>query len=70
MAAPAVLVVSVEPLDYEYGGWCRTCLLPSGVQVLAVITIGPSSHLRTFQRCTACLGGNVDPPETHDVDHL
>jgi hypothetical protein len=70
MVARLALVVSVEPIDYEYGGWCRKCLLPSGVRVTAVCTIGPTASLRTFDRCTQCLGSRVDPPERPDVDHL
>lgn len=70
MVAPLVLAVSVEPVDYEYGGWCRRCLLPTGVRVTAVVTIGPSSVLRTFDRCTDCHGADVEPPERPDVDHL
>lgn len=65
----AALGVSVEPLDYEFGGWCPRCLLPSAVHVTAMITIGPSSHLQTFDRCTECLGP-AEPPEVRDVDHL
>lgn len=64
MAGPAVLAVSVEPVDYTYGGWCRTCLLPSGVRVLAMVTIGPAAHLQTFDRCVDCGGAQVDPPES------
>lgn len=69
MAGPAVLAVSVEPVEKIYGGWCRRCLLPSGVRVIAMCTIGPSSTLRTFDRCTDCLGSQVDPPETPRADH-
>jgi hypothetical protein len=64
------LVVSVEPVDYEFGGWCHTCLLPSGVRVTAMCTRGATSTLRTFDRCPDCLGSHVDPPERPDVDHL
>lgn len=65
-----LLEVAVEPLDYEFGGWCHRCSLPSGVRVTAMVTIGPSSHLRAFDKCTRCLGSRVDPPEAPDVDHL
>jgi hypothetical protein len=63
MAGPVVVAVSVEPVDYQFGGWCRTCLLPSGVRVIAMVTLGPRSTLRTFDRCTDCHGDQVDPPE-------
>jgi hypothetical protein len=64
-----VLAVSVEPVEFEYGGWCQRCLLPSGVRITAMVTLGPSSTLRTFDRCTDCLGSHVDPPETPSAAH-
>lgn len=70
MATVPVLRVSVEPVDYQYGGWCNRCMLPSGMRVLAVVTIGPSSTLRTFDRCTDCHSSDVEPPEVPDADHL
>lgn len=69
-AGVPTLTVSVEPLDYEHGGWCRRCLLPSGVRIITMVTIGPSSHLRTFDVCGDCKSFAVDPPEAPDVDHL
>lgn len=70
MARAVALHVSVEPVDYEFGGWCRRCLLPSGVRVTAMVTLGPRSELRTFDRCTDCLSSHVDPPEIPDAGHL
>ena len=67
---PSVMFIRVDPLDYNYGGWCRRCLLPTGVQITAMCTLGPSAVLRTFNRCTECFGDQVDPPESPDVDHL
>lgn len=64
------LRISVEPVDFEFGGWCRVCLLPSGVRVLLMVTIGSRTELRTFDRCVDCGGDQVDGPETPDVDHL
>lgn len=72
MAAREV-TVTLEALDYEFGGWCRSCLLPSGVRVMMMITAeGPKGYteLRTFDRCVDCGGDQVDPPESPDVDHL
>ena len=63
MASVPVLYVAVEPVDYAYGCWCRDCLLPSGVEILAMVTIGPSAHLRRFRRCFDCGGDRVDPPD-------
>jgi hypothetical protein len=61
--ATRALLVSVEPVDYTYGGWCRECALPSGVRVVVMVGIGPSFHLRTFDRCGDCGGDQIDPPE-------
>jgi hypothetical protein len=57
------LVVSVEPIDYSFGHWCRKCLLPSGMHVKGVVTIGPRSELRDFYVCTDCKSFQVDPSE-------
>jgi hypothetical protein len=54
-------IADLEPVDYDTGFWCRRCLLPSGVRIVAMITIGPSSHLRTFHICTDCKSFAVDP---------
>jgi hypothetical protein len=59
----SIMAVTVEPVDYDFGGWCNRCLLPSGVRVTMMVTIGPSASLRTFDRCTDCLDGDVNPPE-------
>lgn len=60
--ATSMMWMSVEAVDYEFGGWCRRCLLPSGVRVTAMVSIGPSSTLRTFDVCGDCNGSAVDPP--------
>jgi hypothetical protein len=62
--AARYMLATVEPVDYSFGGWCHTCLLPSGVRVTAMCTLGPAASLRTFDRCTECLGSDVDPPRT------
>jgi hypothetical protein len=33
-------IADLEPVDYDTGFWCRRCLLPSGVRIVAMITIG------------------------------
>lgn len=54
-------LASVEPIDYDTGLWCRKCLLPSGLHIVAMVTIGPSSHVRHFYVCADCKSFQVDP---------
>jgi hypothetical protein len=70
MADEVVLYTTTEPLDYVYGGWCRRCMLPTGVHVTVMVSIGPSSHLREFDCCTECQSFDVEPLTAPDVDHL
>lgn len=56
--------VKREIVAREYGHWCNTCSLPSGMRVYVAVTLGRvNMHLQTHLVCDDCGGTDitVDP---------
>ena len=60
----ATVRVTVEVIARDYGLWCRTCALPSGVRTVYATQTGLALSLRTHVCCDdgGC-GHDIDPTD-------
>lgn len=48
-----------EIVAREYGHWCNTCSLPSGMRVYVAVWLNGKMHLQTHLLCDDCSGTNI-----------
>lgn len=59
-----VVKVRREIVAREYGHWCNTCALPSGMRVHVAVWLRKKMHLQTHLICDDCGGTNITLNET------